>query len=429
MASAREKLTKDGRRYYEIRHRIGRGKPELSIRWYVPDGWSKKSIERELSKQIAEFERKVKNGDIVTLKERKEEEARQEAERKAEEARIQTFQQYTEKVYLPALEVTAGRHTMTNFRGNLKNHIYPSIGSLKMQDIGYPEISALLLNEQKTLGIDSVVKLYTILKLIFKSAKKAKVIPVDPMVDVDRPKAKKEEVRKDDIPEFYTAAEVSHILDCLENEPLQWRVYVRLLIDTGCRRGEACGLQWGDIDFKNETVSFVRQVSYTPEDGIFIDTLKNRKQRKVFLSDDVVELLQKLMNEKIPSKKVVNISDRKPERNTTFVFTQIVSQSKEKTVYNNDPIHPDSPTRYFKKFGQKYGIDHFHPHKCRHTQASVSIANGADIVSVSKKLGHSSPDITLRIYSHASEESQKQVTSIFQSALQKAMEKDKEKEG
>jgi len=39
-------------------------------------------------------------------------------------------------------------------------------------------------------------------------------------------------------------------------------------------------------------------------------------------------------------------------------------------------------------------------HDCRHTFASVLVAEGLDVVSVSRQLGHSSPDITLKVYAH-----------------------------
>jgi integrase len=39
-------------------------------------------------------------------------------------------------------------------------------------------------------------------------------------------------------------------------------------------------------------------------------------------------------------------------------------------------------------------------HALRHTHASQLIDAGVDIVTISKRLGHSKPDITLRVYSH-----------------------------
>ena len=72
MAATRKKETKDGRKYYEIRYRTSREASELSMRWYVPSGWSEKAIQRELRKQAAEFERKCKEGLILSRREKKE---------------------------------------------------------------------------------------------------------------------------------------------------------------------------------------------------------------------------------------------------------------------------------------------------------------------------------------------------------------------
>ena len=57
MASTRKGTTKDGRIFYEISVSRGRGKSRLTRRWYPPEGWSRKAIERELAAVAAEFER------------------------------------------------------------------------------------------------------------------------------------------------------------------------------------------------------------------------------------------------------------------------------------------------------------------------------------------------------------------------------------
>ena len=80
-------------------------------------------------------------------------------------------------------------------------------------------------------------------------------------------------------------------------------------------------------------------------------------------------------------------------------------------------MHPQSPTRRFKTYGEKYNISDFHPHKLRHTFASVAITSGADIASASGKLGHSDSAVTLRMYTHANQEAIKNAGSIFRSAL------------
>lgn len=84
------------------------------------------------------------------------------------------------------------------------------------------------------------------------------------------------------------------------------------------------------------------------------------------------------------------------------------------------PMHPQTPTRYLAKFADRYHISHLHPHKLRHSFASVAITNGADIASVSEKLGHSDKAVTLRMYTHADQESIKRAGNIFREALKNA---------
>ena len=66
MPSARKKTTKDGRVFYEISVSRGRGKSRLTRRWYVPEGWSQKAIDRELAAVAAEFERQSDAGEVIS---------------------------------------------------------------------------------------------------------------------------------------------------------------------------------------------------------------------------------------------------------------------------------------------------------------------------------------------------------------------------
>ncbi len=66
MASTRKRTTKDGQIFYEIRVSRGRGKSYLTTRWYPPEGWSQKAVERALAKEAAEFERRCHAGEVVS---------------------------------------------------------------------------------------------------------------------------------------------------------------------------------------------------------------------------------------------------------------------------------------------------------------------------------------------------------------------------
>lgn len=79
-------------------------------------------------------------------------------------------------------------------------------------------------------------------------------------------------------------------------------------------------------------------------------------------------------------------------------------------------MNPYSTNLYFKQFAARNGIEDLHPHKLRHTFASISIKKGADIVSVAAALGDN-PETILRTYAHDYEEGKRHTANIFSQAI------------
>lgn len=410
MPSTRKKTTKDGREFYEIRVSRGRGQSYLTHRWYVPEGWSQKAIDRELAKQAAEFERQVKSGEIVSKAEQKEIDLR----KKQEAAKLKTLRQYADEVFMPAKELSFSENARSSYRMFLDKHIFPAIGDTLLVDITPAMITKLLIDFQKTertitrkdgtettkkgYSHATTVKLYNILNGIFEMAFLDDSLPMNPMLKVKRPTPRKDEVHKEESEKAYTTKELAHILSCVEQEPLKWQVYINLAADTGCRRGELCGLQWSDIDWSTGTITIRRNLQYTAQKGVYVAAPKNGKTRSVDIGPETITLLRKLREEQAETC----ISQ--------WVFTQDGLP---------DPMHPQSPTRYFKRFGERYSIPDFHPHKLRHSSASIALTNGADVVSVSERLGHSDTAVTLRMYAHANEESIRRAGQTVRDAIEK----------
>ena len=392
MASTALKQTKDGRSFYEIRIRPSRSRPTITKRWYPPEGWSQRAIDRELAKVAAEYERQAKAGELLSLQEQKaaDEAAAKEAEK------IQTLKQYGERVFMPAKAITCSEHSRANFQQQLDKHIYPVLVDIKLPEISPADISALLLQKQKEgYAHASVIKMFTVLSLLMKEAYLADLISRNPMDKVARPKPRKDE-EKGKTAEAFSAEELRDILKKVDREPLKWRALTWLLAVTGIRVGEACGLQWSFVDFVNNRITIAHTLGYTKVKGIYLDTPKSGKTRTLDVDPNVMKLLRALRLEQASNA----ISQ--------YVFTQEKSSK---------PMHPQTPTRYFKKFGDKNGIKKFHPHMLRHTFASVAITAGADIASVSEVLGHSDKAVTLRMYTHADDESRKRASSIVWDSL------------
>lgn len=392
MASYKITTDAQGNTVYKVQVSNGRGR-KVTRSWRPEPGWSTKTVKRELEKYAASLENDLVSG---TLKTRQEdlEEKRLAA---LEAARIKTLRQYADGIFMPAKEVTFSENSRSSYRQFLDRHILPVLGDLPMGDISPAMLTKLLLEFQKGgKAHSSAVKLYNILNGIFKMAFLDGSINENPMLRVSRPMPRKDERPQEECDKSYTVQQLRHILKCLDDEPLKWQAYINLVADTGIRRGEACGLQWTDIDYKRGSVTIRRNLQYTPSAGVYVDSTKNRKSRTVDIGPEVIAFLRRLQTEQ--ASKCIS----------KWVFTQDNSA---------DPMHPQSPTRYFKKFGERYDIKDFHPHKLRHTSASLALTNGADVVSVSERLGHSDTAVTLRMYAHANEESIRRAGQIVRDAL------------
>ena len=393
MASVKLNETKDGRRFFQICVSRGYGKAPYKTRWYWPDGWSKRTAEREAAKQAAAFELACKNGEVLNRTQEREK-AAQEA---AEAAKLKTVRQYADGVFMPAKEATFSENARSSYRMFLDKHILPVLGDVLFVEVSPAMISKLLIDFQRAgYAHATTVKLYNILNGLFEMAFLDDSIPMNPMLKVKRPAPRKDEQPQEESDKAYTVQELSYILSCAAQEPLQWQTYISLAADTGLRRGECCGLQWSDIDFKAGAVTVRHNLQYTAAAGVYATSPKNGKVRVVDVGPETLALLKQLREKQVQSCI------------SKWCFTQ------EGTA---EPMHPQSPTRYFKKFGQRYGVKDFHPHKLRHSSASIAITNGADVVSVSERLGHSDTAVTLRMYAHANEESIRRAGQTVRDAL------------
>ena len=404
MPSARKKTTASGRVFYEISVSRGRGRSRLTCRWYAPEGWSQKAIEKELAKQAAEFERKAHAGEILSRAEQRkkaareaEEQRRREAAEAAELAKLKTVQQYADEVFMPTKETTISENTREGYQMFLDRYIVPVLGDVRLVDVSPAMLSKLLLAFQKSGKAHSTaVRLYNILNGIFEMAFLDDSIPLNPMLKVKRPAPRKDEVPKEPAEMALTVEQLRHVLACVELEPLKWQAYITLSADTGARRGELCGLQWRDIEWTSGTITIRRNLQYTATKGVYVTTPKTGRTRSVDIGPDTLDLLRRL----------------RAEQAGTCMSKWCFSQDG-----TPDPLFPQSPTRYFQIFGKRYDVPGFHPHMLRHTFASIALTHGAELVSVSARLGHADSSTTLRMYAHASEESIRRAGQQFRDAL------------
>lgn len=403
MASCTIRRRKDGTRYVLIRHRPSHAGSEYSKIYDFPQTWSDTTALKKADKIAQQFAEDCRARKIKPKQNRGN--ALQEASTGKD---TRTVKGYAENVYLPRLALKASHYTLDCYTRHFKNHIFPAFGNLDIEKVTPAQINALLLDLQgKGYKVASCEKVYTVLQGLFGAAFDDEAIYSDPMQRVKRPKPTATEGIKT-TPPAYTAEEVQAIIKASDGLPVKWRALFWLLCETGCRRGEALGLRWSDIDRETGGITFDQALGYTDAKGFFTKPPKNGRARTVYASPALIALFDDLRKEQ--------------EAETGKDYPGIAPHSKAANyVFQKDatgsPIRPDYVTEKFRRFGESNGIDNLHPHKLRHSFASIAIERGADIAATSAALGHTNPATTMRIYAHANTEAVKRAGSLVQDAI------------
>ena len=87
------------------------------------------------------------------------------------------------------------------------------------------------------------------------------------------------------------------------------------------------------------------------------------------------------------------------------------------TTEDGNPVFPDSISQWLSKFVKKVGLPKITVHSLRHTFASLMIADGVPLVTVSNQLGHALPSTTANIYAHAISSAQARAAQTFDKFL------------
>ena len=96
-----------------------------------------------------------------------------------------------------------------------------------------------------------------------------------------------------------------------------------------------------------------------------------------------------------------------------------VESNKLFTKENGEPIFPESPSKWFSKFIKRNNLPSLTFHQLRHTNASLLIGQGVDVATVSKRLGHADKSITLKTYTHALKQQDKEAVDKLQGLIKK----------
>ena len=302
------------------------------------------------------------------------------------------------KKYLETAKNTLAPTTYRRAQQVIKDFIIPALGHIKLHELNSSHIQQFVEQLENTPKLDkhnnptnekisqsTVKRNLAVLQAILKLAVKQGLIQFNP-ANAERltlPKVQKPKI------EIFTKQEAVRMLECLENESLQFQVLIQLAIFTGARRGELVALKFSDIDFENRKITIERSAYKIRGEPIKIKPPKDYETRTVTVNQSSVDLLKLLKAEKIEQAQRLG--------------TQWVDENWVFTQWNGKIMNIDTPTVQFSKFLKKYGFQHRKFHSLRHTSATLLLYNGVNIKQVQGRLGHSNIETTNK-YLHLIEE-------------------------
>lgn len=195
-----------------------------------------------------------------------------------------------------------------------------------------------------------------------------------------------------------TPKQQEQFLDYIRNDEHFCRYLdeIKILLGTGMRISELCGLTISDLDFERRRIRVDHQLVRTREGQRYIEKTKTECGcRYIPMSDEVYESFYNILSKRKKMKKEVMIDgyagfillDKNGNPKVAMHIQKVVQRLREK--YNEENIIP---------------LPHITPHVFRHTFCTNMANAGMDLKSLQYLMGHSDASVTLNVYTHNSYE-------------------------
>lgn len=236
-------------------------------------------------------------------------------------------------------------HTLTDYGRTLRRFL-AHVGDLRMTEIGTTQISAFLAS-QKNVREKTLLNYHIGLAALWTWAIREEHVTRHVVRIVAKPRAQKT------IVEPLTQVEILRLLDVAKAGRLSERnrSVILLLLDTGIRASELCGVKLADIDFQRRLIKVLG---------------KGNKERLLPFS----------------------------RRTGQAIFDYMFPLADVERLY---PFTRTSLAHLIATLGRRAGVRGAHPHRFRHTFAVNFLRNGGDPYTLQEILGHSTLD-TVKLY-------------------------------
>jgi integrase len=316
----------------------------------------------------------------------------------------QSLAEYLADDWLPAVRHTLADSTWESYARNVRLHVVPRLGGVRLQQVDGGMLNRLyadLLDEGRLLGRQSpglkprtVRYIHTILSAAFDDAVRWQRLVLNPARRATPPSASRAKA-----PEMRTwsGRQLARFLELCEGDRYYFPFH--FLAHTGCRRGEALGLRWRDIDWGRNVVAIRQTVvplsktSGTGREGRILPRTKGNKATVIRMDKATVAVLKTWRARQSQERLLVGSGYQDQD----LVFCRP----------DGKPYHPESFSKTFDRRVRQPAFAELpvvRLHDLRHTWATLALQADVPLKTVSEQLGHRTTAITADIYSHVTPE-------------------------
>lgn len=304
-----------------------------------------------------------------------------------------TYREYMDD-WFKIKQTNLSEQTISVNKRNMDNWIFPHLGETPIGSITPVQLAKYVtILKDSNLAATTIKTIFMIVKNSFEHAVDLEIIHKNPAAKTKLPSIKKTEEY------IWNEEEVKRFFEVARNANPSFYIAYFLAYYSGARQGEILGLPWGNVDFCKNSIT-ITQTLINNGKNISNSTKNKSSNRTIGLPTFVMDELR---------KHKILIESQKEKLGTSYSNYDLVCCTKLGT-----PISPTDVRKRMNKIAKEVNIPHMKFHGFRHLHASILLSKGINVKMIASRLGHSSPVITLDVYSHVTVAMEKQVINSIE---------------
>ncbi|MFB6606786.1 tyrosine-type recombinase/integrase [Streptomyces noursei] len=286
--------------------------------------------------------------------------------------------------------------TYDKYEAHVRLYLVPLLGAKRLESLGVADVRRFLVRLEKQTTAATAKESHRVLRSALSSACREELITRNVAKLVEPPRTNSRDLKP------WTLDETLEFLAAARTDPL-YAAFV-LAISMGLRRGEIVGLRWADLDLDGR-VLYVRQQTQRRRGVLYDDDPKSRRRRAVPLPALCIAPLRWHRMRQADARAKAG----EKWQEAGYVFTTRTGR----------PVEPRNVYRSFTRVADSAGLRVIRLHDARHGTATLLTAAGVAPRVVMEILGHSQISITMDVYTHVVQDTQREAMSHMDRLLRR----------